>query len=753
MKKTIALLLAAVLALWAAPCLGEETVPPPVIEWHTVAPRISEPAQVDAPEITIEGVEKREYGVSFVLGETIVIKWQAVDGVKAYRVAVVDEEDREVNAFETTDTRVVILASELSPGVAYALTVTAIPVNGTLADGASKTARFALYAEPTPETTPEPTPTPEPTTKPTPTPEPTPKPTPTPVPAPTPQTAYRPVLRSDTMTEGKAMRGDYEAVVLGNPAVRRKDIHTVTFVDTLAGAGADAWDVSAAGDGSALAWVNDGALTIAGRGGVTAPEDASYLFARYDEVERIDFNGCFLTGGTKSMRHMFLGDGQMESVDLSGFDTGNVKDMGGMFEWCNCLLQLDVSSFDTRKVTNMSDMFVGCKWLTELDVGGFDTGNVEDMLSMFSECESLESLDLTGFNTCRLENMSWMFDGCTNLERVEVGDGFVLVDTGMNDLCEEAFGNCPAVVVRDGETLSASDWLDQAIITRRISRGEQGSKVVWLQRVLIRLGYYSDLADGVYGKNTQDAVAAFQADNGIRQDGAVNHETICALCAAAAALGPAPAPVGALQTGEISDSWEQIIAAIDDGTASQRYAVGATKALDLGDLGTIHMQLAGFDLDERADGNGKAATTWIAVELLPERHVMNEECTSEGGWRASNLRAYLKNTVYQALPGSLRQRVVSVRKSQYDGYVGSYQTTEDLVWIPDKAEIVGEDSLYYSLFTDKDENRVKQVNGSAASWWLRSATNYTYFGYVYISGMYINNSATNAYGVALGFCL
>ena len=374
MKKTIALLLAAVLALWAAPCLGEESpTPTPLIIWHTVAPRISEPAQVDAPEITIDGVAKREYGVSFVPGAAIVIRWQAVDGVKAYHVAVADEDDREVNAFETTDTRVVILASELSPGVAYALTVTAIPVGGTLADGASKTTRFALYAEPTPE----PTPTPEP------------KPTPEPV----------------------------------------------------------------------------------------------------------------------------------------------------------------------------------------------------------------------------------------------------------------------------------------------------------------------------------------------------------------------------MQTGEISDSWEQIIAAIDDGTAQQRYAVGVTKALELSGIGTVHMQLAGFNLDERADGNGKTATTWIAVELLPEGHAMNEKGTTEGGWRTSNLRAYLKNTVYQALPGPVRQRVVSVKKRQYDYFEHADQITEDLVWIPDKAEIFGEDSLYYELFRDKDENRKKQQNGSAAWWWLRSATSTNTFYTVYYSGGTGTGSANISGGLALGFCL
>jgi len=187
--------------------------------------------------------------------------------------------------------------------------------------------------------------------------------------------------------------------------------------------------------------------------------------------------------------------------------------------------------------------------------------------------------------------------------------------------------------------------------------------------------------------------------------------------------------------------------------------VGATKELELSGIGTIHMQLAGFDLDERAVGKGKAATTWIAVELLPKAHVMNKGATNAGGWRASDLRAYLHDTVYRAIPEVVRGKLVRVRKRQIEEWRewgnSVYQTTEDLVWIPDRAEIFGEDSLYYELFRDKDENRKKQQNGSAAWWWLRSAyysNNYAIYG-VNTFGYGSNGGASYSGGVALGFCL
>ena len=207
------------------------------------------------------------------------------------------------------------------------------------------------------------------------------------------------------------------------------------------------------------------------------------------------------------------------------------------------------------------------------------------------------------------------------------------------------------------------------------------------------------------------------------------------------------------ETGEIRDSWDEIIAAIDDGTARQRYAVGAWKPLDLGEFGVINMQLAGFELDVRADGNGMAATTWIAIELLPEKHRMNPDSIGMAdGWEKSELRAYLQDTVMNAIPTNVRTRLVSVTKRQCT-FGGWEQRTEDQLWIPDIDEIFGENSTYYDLFQDDFIKRIKQSNGSAAWWWLRSATNYAFAHTVNYRGSNINDTVNNSGGVALGFCL
>lgn len=74
---------------------------------------------------------------------------------------------------------------------------------------------------------------------------------------------------------------------------------------------------------------------------------------------------------------------------------------------------------------------------------------------------------------------------------------------------------------------------------------------------------------------------------------------------------------------EITDSWEQIFAAIDDGTYQSKYKVGHYKPIDFGTEGIINMQIAGFQKDELADGSGYAPISWIGKELLNTSKRMN----------------------------------------------------------------------------------------------------------------------------------
>ena len=60
---------------------------------------------------------------------------------------------------------------------------------------------------------------------------------------------------------------------------------------------------------------------------------------------------------------------------------------------------------------------------------------------------------------------------------------------------------------------------------RTLKKGMSGEDVRLLQHALIDLGYLSDVADGAFGGNTQNAVIMFQAVNGLTADGLAGAKT------------------------------------------------------------------------------------------------------------------------------------------------------------------------------------------------------------------------------------
>lgn len=109
-----------------------------------------------------------------------------------------------------------------------------------------------------------------------------------------------------------------------------------------------------------------------------------------------------------------------------------------------------------------------------------------------------------------------------------------------------------------------------------------------------------------------------------------------------------------LEVKEIEDSWEQIIAAVNDGSYKTKYSVGNYKPLDLGSEGIVNMQISGKDSDPLADGTGNAPLSWISKELLKTSRRMNpsivtnyDESTKDAwiidesisGWKSNNQSA------------------------------------------------------------------------------------------------------------------
>ncbi len=221
-----------------------------------------------------------------------------------------------------------------------------------------------------------------------------------------------------------AVAGWNDKPMLGSRYLRRQ-ISSVTFLDSTEDMGENAWDVSQNGDGSVWAWAEEEgryyALYIAADGGVAAPGSCKELFARMTNLERISFNGCFHTENTVTMDSMFAFDNALQELDLSGLDTSGVWDMGAMLQDCANLQAVNLSGLNTAQVRDMSNLFAGCASLTQLDVTGFDTSAVHNMSSMFGGCTGLTELDLSGFDTANVKLMTEMFRRWKTVNRLKLG--------------------------------------------------------------------------------------------------------------------------------------------------------------------------------------------------------------------------------------------------------------------------------------------------------------------------------------------
>lgn len=217
---------------------------------------------------------------------------------------------------------------------------------------------------------------------------------------------------------------------------------------------------------------------------------------------------------------------------------------------------------------------------------------------------------------------------------------------------------------------------------------------------------------------------------------------------------------------EICDTytWKGVLSALNKRTYASVYKVGDLVPLDLGSEGLVNMQIAGIDVDDLADGSGKAPISWISKELLatskrwnPTLSGTTEGTGTIGGWEKSELRTYYSNTLLPLIPSDVAAMIKPVTKTQdaYDTAGSKFtQTTEDSVWLPSYPEMFGSSSLYYPLFKDTNANRIKYKVGtsSAAPWWLRSAYAIDHPYNVGNNGNDSKYSAGYARSFALGFC-
>ena len=179
----------------------------------------------------------------------------------------------------------------------------------------------------------------------------------------------------------------------------------------------------------------------------------------------------------------------------------------------------------------------------------------------------------------------------------------------------------------------------------------------------------------------------------------------------------------------------------------------------------VNMQIVGKNTSPLASGSGTATYDWLSMELLKTDHRMNASNTTEGGWEASEMRTYLKETIKPLIPENVRNAIKPVTKYsrifRSGSAVNDVASTAD-VWIPSRHEMFDGTTEYYEtkgpryseICPDNASRKKMKAGASSASWWwLRSAYGASSFNYVGSDGNGSNGYASTAGALALGFSL
>lgn len=158
-------------------------------------------------------------------------------------------------------------------------------------------------------------------------------------------------------------------------------------------------------------------------------------------------------------------------------------------------------------------------------------------------------------------------------------------------------------------------------------------------------------------------------------------------------------------------------------------------------------------------GGGTCAFIVGQKHSLNEIGYMNSSNTNSGGWDSSARRAWCNSVYKNALPSTLVGIFKQHQNITANGSSSSTTTSNDYFALPSEKEVFGsttyanstaESSNTQFKYYETSSNRIKNVNGSADSWWERSPRDgdSNRFCYVSSSGDANSSSASNGRGLA-----
>ena len=228
------------------------------------------------------------------------------------------------------------------------------------------------------------------------------------------------------------------------------------------------------------------------------------------------------------------------------------------------------------------------------------------------------------------------------------------------------------------------------------------------------------------------------------------------------------------------DDWDIVINTLKTRNIAP-YEVGDEKEVDLGTFGKHKLRIANSTTPAECSTEGFSQTACgVVLEFVDiiTTHNINSTNTNVGGWPASEMRTYVNNDIYNALPTTIKNAIIDTTVvSGHGSTTGetNFTSTDKLyllstheVW----EDVVGNtssgidyyDTAYHNtrqldyykglnVTTSNYSSAIKKNGASNYYWWLRSATSTTNiaFNTVYNSGRWPYYTAASTSGVSPAF--
>ena len=216
------------------------------------------------------------------------------------------------------------------------------------------------------------------------------------------------------------------------------------------------------------------------------------------------------------------------------------------------------------------------------------------------------------------------------------------------------------------------------------------------------------------------------------------------------------------------NTWAQIAQAVaDKDPILDVWQVGDTKDEVIAGE-TLTFAIMGKNMDDLADGSGKAGLTFGMTQLMASTRQMNSSNTNAGSFAGSAMYSWLSGTIYPNLTAELKDAIKAVNKKTSSGGGSSVIRTDAMyLWLFSEIEVFGKttysyagEGTQYPYFATSAE-RIKRLSngaGAASDWWERSPRrNYGDRHFCLVDASGIPNAGNGTHNlsraVCFGFCI